>query len=346
MTLDRKRRIPQIRFDARTLEPEIAFEYWMNVTTSYSIAMPDVVKSAGFDLTATAFVLDDVVLGEAKFGTTVCTTRHRSQIRADHLDHYKVALFGGGTYETDVGGKRIVLDTPGQLLITDMAQQETVRSTGSLLELYIPRDRLDEVLPHPMNLHGVAPKGPAATLFATYFVALSQAAATLDVDSVRPIVKATVELLAGALTAEDKRVSLARPVVGATVLRQICRYIDLHLGEPELSSERLCAFFGVSRSTLYRLFEPMGGVASFILERRLARIHTLLMSGSRRPQLSRLAEAHGFVSASHFSRAYRAKYGGSPSSVWKTGTSGGQGLEAAPGRGLQQWLSGLRSSQG
>jgi hypothetical protein len=250
MTLIRKRRIPQIRFDARALEPEVAFDYWMNVTTSYSIAMPDVVKSAGFDLTATAFVLDDVVLGEAQFGTTVCTTRNRSQIRADHLDHYKVALFGGGTYETDVGGKRIVLDMPGQLLITDMAQQETIRSTGSLLELYIPRDTLDEVLPHPMNLHGVAPQGPAATLFATYFGALAQAAPTLDIDSVGPIVKATVDLLAGALMAEDKRVSLARPVVEATLLRQICRYIDLHLSEPELSSERLCDFFLACRARL------------------------------------------------------------------------------------------------
>ena len=44
-----------------------------------------------------------------------------------------------------------------------------------------------------------------------------------------------------------------------------------HLDSPALQAEALCGQFRISRSQLYRLFEPLGGVAHYIQEQRVTR---------------------------------------------------------------------------
>jgi hypothetical protein len=66
------------------------------------------------------------------------------------------------------------------------------------------------------------------------------------------------------------------PIAVATT-SHIKRYIEQHLASPELSPASICAAFGLSRATLYRLFEPLGGIASSIRERRLARTYAELI---------------------------------------------------------------------
>jgi AraC-like DNA-binding protein len=119
---------------------------------------------------------------------------------------------------------------------------------------------------------------------------------------------------------------------------------DLHLSESDLSADTLCAFFKVSRSTLYRLFEPLGGVSHYLRERRLARIHTLLSSSSQRQYLGRVAEDHGFKSTTHFSRAFREQYGYSPNEVRRRGMGpmAEGAVSEARGAAFDKWLRSLR----
>ncbi|MGJ7509533.1 helix-turn-helix domain-containing protein [Variovorax sp. GT1P44] len=70
----------------------------------------------------------------------------------------------------------------------------------------------------------------------------------------------------------------------------------------------------MSRSTLYRLFEARGGVADYIKERRLKRIHAAIVAPEHATrQLVGIAEEFGLVDASHFSRIFRRHFGYSPS---------------------------------
>ena len=85
-----------------------------------------------------------------------------------------------------------------------------------------------------------------------------------------------------------------------------------HLAEEDLGADSICAHFRISRSTLYRLFEAEGGVLNYLQDRRLVRIHGLLASPTQRCYLGRIAADNGFKSATHFSRAFRAKFGYSP----------------------------------
>ena len=45
------------------------------------------------------------------------------------------------------------------------------------------------------------------------------------------------------------------------MLESIQQHIEAVLGAPELHAETLCTLFRISRTRLYRLFEPLGGVA-------------------------------------------------------------------------------------
>jgi AraC-like DNA-binding protein len=88
--------------------------------------------------------------------------------------------------------------------------------------------------------------------------------------------------------------------------------IDSRLTDRNLSSKMLCAALGVSRSRLYRLFEPLGGIASYIRKQRLLRTRDALSDIADGRSISRIAEQWGFVDASAYSRTFRHEFGISP----------------------------------
>lgn len=124
----------------------------------------------------------------------------------------------------------------------------------------------------------------------------------------------------GALAADlgataGSRVMLARP--GCTLpadeagLSEILDFIDVHLGECELDERMIRGAFRLSRPTLYRLFQALGGVARYIRERRLRLAYRHLQ---RDPacSLTWLLYEVGFASERQFQRAFQARFGMSP----------------------------------
>lgn len=108
----------------------------------------------------------------------------------------------------------------------------------------------------------------------------------------------------------------------AELLSEIQHFIEQNLSALELSAAMLLGRFGVSRATLFRLFEPYGGVRTYILERRLFRA---LLDIAERPnlrgQIQRAVERWGFSSATHFHRAVKRSFGVTPGSLFSTGLS-------------------------
>jgi len=75
----------------------------------------------------------------------------------------------------------------------------------------------------------------------------------------------------------------------------------------------LCSAFGLSRSALYRLFAPLGGVSDYIRRRRLERARLALNGASlERGGIGKLARRFGFSSDDAFSRAFKARFGVAP----------------------------------
>lgn len=92
----------------------------------------------------------------------------------------------------------------------------------------------------------------------------------------------------------------------------VCQVIDSRLAERSLDGGALSRAAHLSRSTLYRLLAPFGGIGPFIIRRRLEAVRQILATPGHRETLSELAERVGFASASHLSRAFLTQFGMRP----------------------------------
>lgn len=103
----------------------------------------------------------------------------------------------------------------------------------------------------------------------------------------------------------------------AALRRRIRAYVDDHLGDPLLGAPLIAREHYVSRRYVDRLFEADGtSVREHIRRRRLERCRRDLLDPTlAHESIAVIAMRWGFVSASHFSRAFRAAYGQSPSEV-------------------------------
>ncbi|HEX8297955.1 MAG TPA: two-component regulator propeller domain-containing protein, partial [Rubricoccaceae bacterium] len=99
----------------------------------------------------------------------------------------------------------------------------------------------------------------------------------------------------------------------AAFLDAVRAAIDAGLGDEEFGVEELAAAVGQSRSTLHRRLRQLldESPTDFLRQSRLERAAVLLRE--RRGTVSEVAYAVGFRSVSHFSQAFRASFGVSPS---------------------------------
>ena len=105
--------------------------------------------------------------------------------------------------------------------------------------------------------------------------------------------------------------AVAYPDFGVGLHRCIRTYIDANLGDESLGIASLIRAFGVSRSTLCRLFGDDGGVSRYIRQRRLEYAYKHLMDDPG-CSITWLLYELGFASERQFQRAFHAMYGTSP----------------------------------
>ena len=108
--------------------------------------------------------------------------------------------------------------------------------------------------------------------------------------------------------------------------RQIVRQ---NLATKGFGPTQLGRLLAVSRSKLYRLFAPSGGVAAFIQRERLQHAMALLSDPTEIRSVNTISAEVGFADHSTFSRAFRRAFGVSPSQARDRSVS--RQLASAPG---------------
>jgi AraC family transcriptional activator of tynA and feaB len=103
------------------------------------------------------------------------------------------------------------------------------------------------------------------------------------------------------------------PLSAGMTLVRVKLWIETHLGE-KLSAGDIASQFRLSVRHVNRLFQREGSsLMDHVWQRRLARCHhDLINPAMRHRSISAIAFAAGFNDLSHFSRAYRARYGCAP----------------------------------
>jgi AraC-like DNA-binding protein len=124
------------------------------------------------------------------------------------------------------------------------------------------------------------------------------------------------------------------------------RHLRERLHDPNVGVDDLRAAFHRSRSTIYRLFEPHGGVATFLRDERLRGCDAALVRASPGSGLvSQIAARHGFYDAPQFTRAFRRSYGVAPSDLLHhagaTAERAPQPTTSAPATQIRSWLEAL-----
>lgn len=272
-------------------------------------------------------------------------TRDRRDALADQLDHYQVVAPVAGQGLTVLSQQTTVHARAGEPVLLDLARDaKVVLSAGSYVSAFVPRESLDELLAAPQDLHCIVARGASGLVLSEHLRSLTACLSQLAACQGPHAAAATRHIIAAAVSSAPATDCGPRRDT-SSVLRQACRYIDLHLDDPELSANAIARAFGLSRATLYRMFEPYGGVQTHIRERRLERVREVLCAGGdSRRHIARVAEAHGFLDPAQFSRAYRRHFGHRPSDAaaysWVPAAKP-SGDEAASS--IVDWLRALRA---
>ncbi|WP_202918516.1 helix-turn-helix domain-containing protein [Streptomyces cavernae] len=124
-----------------------------------------------------------------------------------------------------------------------------------------------------------------------------------------------VNLLATLATEQLGRDATGIPDAQSPLLSRILTFIEAHLADADLCPETIAAAQHISVRYLHKLFQDEGTtVGRWIQRRRLEECRRdLLLHVRGRQTIAAVAGRWGFLSATHFSRVFRAAYGMSPS---------------------------------
>ncbi|MBO9707872.1 MAG: helix-turn-helix domain-containing protein [Caulobacter sp.] len=243
-------------------------------------------------------------------GQTVFRTA--DMIAADGYDAYIVQFNIAGSHTGDFDG--VVFQAgPGEVGICDLSRPMRLRSTAvKVLSTFLPRAQVQAVAPG-VDLHGMVLDGNRAGLLIEHLTAVTRWFPQLPAEALPGITQATIALLGACLAMEAGKAEIAARE--SPVLLRARSFIEANLLESNLTPVRISEALGVSRSTLYRLFEPLGGVTAYIWERRLHLARAALLDPKRGRRISEIAFQCGFSSEAHFSRSFRRAFNIRPSDL-------------------------------
>ncbi|AWK88778.1 helix-turn-helix domain-containing protein [Azospirillum thermophilum] len=333
-----------LHFPGPAVSPEEIFWAWreqMSVLWDVAVANRQAVES--FQATLSAHHMGTMLIGRAT-ASAQQFRRSSTTIARSAVDHYLVQLYETGGYG-GVAGQREIEVRAGDICVVDLAQPvHTSASAFSNVNLLVPRAVLAPLLRDPDGLHGAVLSGQSALgrVLSHHLQCLTAEAPNMTGTESVAVAEGTAAMIARSVGPVADMQAAAGGARHLQILR-IRRYIEEHLAAEELTPEHIADVFGLSRSTLYRLFEPLGGVTDYIRDRRLLRCFMEIMSSAQRHRrIADIAYDWGFSSESAFSRAFRRRFGMSPRDTRAVASSqsASWGTNAGTAR-LEAWIRSL-----
>lgn len=238
--------------------------------------------------------------------------RRIQDIRESDFDPIIISMMIKGRAQGDMDG-RAFLETAGCFHFHDLARPSLHVSTASFTyALVIPRTVAAECFGALDDLHGLVVRPELAEMLFSHAAQVRQALPRFSLGEAERLGRVFLDLAALAL-AQVRPASRAPVAAEDALRRRAVERIDQRLGGGELGVAELCRALGVSRRRLFDAFRPDGGVQTYITAQRLARARTALADVERAEPIGNIAHRLGFSDAPHLSRAFRQRYGMTPS---------------------------------
>ncbi|RAP63015.1 hypothetical protein A6B37_11230 [Achromobacter sp. HZ01] len=327
--------IPQRHFQTSALPVEARFEIWRDrMGAMFDIDTIDGRRDLRVDVRS--FNLGGMIFSNMEVDPFVFE-RSARKVRADMLDHVMLRFDA----PAHAGQKP-------RMLTMDLGQPlERAPISTRNLSVILPRATMAGLVRQPERLHGQFVEGGSITLLYEYLRALSTSIGSIDAGQVSGILSATEGLIAACVGGLQGGPAKARAGGKATALMRARRHVEAHLADPALNPEGIAGACSISRSSLYRLFADHGGVAGYVQERRLVRAFAMLSNPSNTSTIAMTAHRCGFSSDAYFSRAFKQRFGCSPSELRADALSGarahrlGERNQAMADNVFKAWVSGL-----
>jgi AraC-like DNA-binding protein len=228
-----------------------------------------------------------------------------------------------GALKTRMGGKRFTVQ-PGEFVLLDNTRfyQMEMDTAHEALDLMMPLGWLDRYLPDPGAL--LARPVSAREGWGAPLGSLLEALGGLGVEGIdrtplpRPMIAEQVGALLALATGFHEPATESRH--RGQLARQILRRIETDFADPELSPEGVAAELGISKRYLQQLLAGSGtGFVQELTATRLDRASDML-TDPRAGGLTvgEIAFRCGFLDPGYFARAFRKRFGRTPSE-WRMG---------------------------
>ena len=283
--------------------------------------------------------LGEAVFVDHQFNAAVFQ-RDRKRIAVFDNDCIGVCLWLSGQMHLE-NGSTSFLAFPGSIFLMDMGQPIFSLSTAARCFLIVfPKPLLWQCNVDTDKLSGMQlPDTDCRTaIFRQTLLSVFQVLPEIQDHCADSVLLALSSLLTGLIGA-DERYSLTDRAENLATSACVKRFIEANLSNPHLSAKLLTKHFPLSRSVLYRMFEPHQGVANYIRARRLRRCYRILNSArSEKLSIAKVSQSMGFVSHSHFSDLFKATFGETPQIVRDRALSVCGELDTALGPPMQDKL--------
>ncbi|MEI9419628.1 helix-turn-helix domain-containing protein [Mesorhizobium sp. Cs1299R1N1] len=238
--------------------------------------------------------------------------RSTAKLRSSSIDHWYIVLPRTGRSWTEVD-RRVAENQPGRLEIRSLGYPFRGRITDSeSLFLYLPRDLFSDAASTLDAKNNSILSGNFANLLVDYLSSIEGRMRNLTAEDLPRIVHATRSMIIACLAPPAEHAAAAEQLASVALMERARRYVQHNLDAAHLTPDSMCRALGVSRSRLYQLFGPSGGVLHYIQSRRLLASHVALSDPADGRRIVEIAEAFGFSSAANFSRAFSKEFGYSP----------------------------------
>jgi len=238
--------------------------------------------------------------------------RTGGHLRRDPVDHWFISYCARGAHlartadtELEVPARTPYLWSLGQEFLHERTHVDRV-------QLLMVRDVFRDISHLIDAACGSLLNTPLGHLLGDYMMALERRLPALTEADFPLITNAVGAMVAAGVAPSAGRVAVAKPQIDLGRRERVRQAIRKHLRTPTLGPKSLGRLVGMSRSSLYRLFEDTGGVACYIQRERLLEARAVLSDPEKTQSISEIAEDLCFADASSFSGTFKREFGCTP----------------------------------
>jgi AraC-like DNA-binding protein len=334
-----------LEFSTRGLPRKEQFGAWQAyMEPLLDLRLPeDKSPASGFPADHTAWNLGSVLIVQQRVSAH-SYERSAAKLRASSIDHWCVGILRSGRSWTEVDGQ-VAQNAPGKAEFRTLGHPFCGRTVDAeSVILYMPRDMFPEASRLLDARNNCVLSGNLATLLINYVSSVEASLPSLVAEDLSGIVQTLRDIVTVCLSSSaEQGTANAQQAIGT--MERARRYIHQNLASPDLTPDNLCHELGISRTRLYQLFEPSGGVQHYIRRRRLLAAHAALSDTANTQRILDIAEAAGFDSAANFSRAFKLEFGYSPREARNLATASratyGTSAVSENAESFRAWLAAL-----